>query len=227
MEHKGGILCRCAGSDEHVPPWPKRRNQQPAPPLSTSLLEQVPLATSLHYFCSSIFNHYPFSNPENFSNAHLHTHTQLLFVSRSRVPVDSTNNTTTTSSSSEKSLRQTSLDSTSTTGQPPPTHPIPKPHHLQYQYQPPQNSHTRSWSYPYSNPFAGSHLDQGAPQKNGTNVDDLLLSTTISSFTQYFSPATTATPSIFHSRSLHQASPPIPACSLFIGNVRKAFKFCE
>ena len=210
-----------SGSDERAPPLPKRRNQQqPSPPLSTSSLEQVALASTTPYPTSAppSSTATTFSNPENSNKAHVHPS----FRSRSRVPVDSTA-TTTTTNSPEKSPRRTSLDLPSR-GRPPPTHPDRKLHHLQYQYQPqPQpNSHTRSQSYPYSDPFAGtsSHLDRGAlpPEGNGTNADE--------SFESIYGPSSNSinpssslthapitTPSanrVFRSRSLHQTSPPIP-----------------
>ena len=227
-----------SSSDERAPPLPKRRTQQrqPSPPLSASSFEQVALATthldSTSAPASSTAG--AFSNPENFGNAHAHghPHTPSSFHSRSRIPVDSIL-AIPYNSSPERSPSRTSLDfpNSASRGRPPPTHPDRKPHHLQQQDHYDPKTHTRSQSYPYPDPFAGSNLDFKHPlvQEHPTNVNE--------SFEKIYGPSTInnpfppstppstidispSTPSpnrAFRSKSLHhinRPAPPVPRPSL-------------
>ena len=218
-----------SGSDERAPPLPKRRTvqKQPSPPLSTSSLEQVALATTYFHPTSAPPSSAAtaFSNPEGSSNAHVHGYpntTTSPFHSRSRFQVDSIPIT----SSPEESPRRTSLDlpnSGTPRGRPPPTHPDRKPHQLQHQYHPsPNSSHVRSQSYPYSDPFSGNGLDLKDPTQEevATNVNESferIYGTSTNPFPPSSPPTTInitpSTPSpnrVFRSKSLHQPSPAVP-----------------
>ncbi|KAF8957729.1 hypothetical protein BDZ97DRAFT_1844870 [Flammula alnicola] len=172
-----------SGSEDRAPPLPRRRHhqQEPSPPMSASSLEQVALAAPPPFVSPSATRSYPRTD----------TNPDSYSISPFRSPVDPVppNNDSPDHSPSRSHIELPNG--------PPPTHPDRKPY---IQYQVPSS-------------FNASSSQRDDNLESFEAIYGPMTSSTVLSTVSSPTPANPSSPTgrVFRSKSMHQASPPLPS----------------